>query len=229
MTSSFSVTQSGSVIIRSWPVSISQNRHGRSADQMRFRDGAHGRLVPQDQLLGEAGPRLGGQPLIGPLRQFGIVDAEEPCVERLGLHDQFHAIFDVKSRAQRIDAVESVLVQRFAIEGICGVEIDAVAHAVRRAVRHARDHHPAVAVPDQDRVVQVFIEQQRRHIVDMGIEIDAGMKLTGVFAHPRQGGRVDDVAGLLQPTCHELVAPPAMPATMDQNESRHMHPPYVIN
>ena len=54
-----------------------------------------------------------------------------------------------------------------------GVEVDEAARPGRRQrSRGAGDHHAAVAVPDQDDIVQVPVEQQLNDVVDVGVEVD---------------------------------------------------------
>jgi hypothetical protein len=64
----------------------------------------------------------------------------------------------------------------------------------------------------------------------MRIEIDAGVDLVAMLAHPGQRRRIDDVPRSLQPPGDQLITPAAMPAAMHQNECRHEFlSPFFVN
>ncbi len=188
---------------------------------MAFRDRPHRRLVAQHQLLRKALPRLRRQPRVGPGRKVWIEHAEVRPVTGRRLHHQLDSVLDKHPLPRPVDRREGVLVQRFTVAGIGGVEVDAVAGALRRAVGDAGDDHPAIGMADQDRIAQILPEQQVDDIVDMRIEIDAVMDLVGMLAHSGQRRRIDDVPPGLEQPRHWLVAPTAMPAAVDQNKCRH--------
>ena len=62
--------------------------------------------------------------------------------------------------------------ERLAVHRVGGVEVDDLADPVGGAVGDTGDHHAAVAVADEDHVVQVLVEQQVHDVVDVGVEVD---------------------------------------------------------
>ena len=74
-------------------------------------------------------------------------------------------------------------------------------------VGRARDHHPAVAVPDHNDVAQVLELEHRRDVLNVAVQVHLGVQEVGPLAQARHGRRVDQVALGLQEAGHPLVAP----------------------
>ena len=68
------------------------------------------------------------------------------------------------------------------------------AYPISRAVADAGDHHSAVAVPDEDHVVQVFEVQHGDDVADVQVEVDVGAQQVRPLAETGERRRVDLVA-----------------------------------
>ena len=102
-----------------------------------------------------------------------------------------------------------------------GIDINQVGKAVRKAVGHARDHHAAIAVPDQDSVAQFFRFNRVDHVRDMRLQRDTLRQKMRTFAHPCERNGKRAVTRRPKGRQHTLPTPGAVPGTMDQDEIGH--------
>jgi hypothetical protein len=89
-----------------------------------------------------------------------------------------------------------------------------VADTVGRAVRRTGDHHPAVAVADQDDVLQILEVHQFHDILDVTVEVHTAAEKMLAFAQSSQRWRENIVSVRAQQACDGLVAPAAVPTAM---------------
>jgi hypothetical protein len=154
--SSRAATASGSVIIRSWPVSMSQSRRGgpgrlhadrvagrqcRRADDVALGDRPQRRLVGEPERLLEALPGMGRQSLAHP---GDVVGVGHPVVgQRLGSREQHeldavdHPTLCPCRPHQRPRDVD----ERLAGHRGSGVQVHEMADPAWSPVGHAGDHH----------------------------------------------------------------------------------------
>ena len=111
--------------------------------------------------------------------------------------------------------------ERLAIGRQEGVQIDQGADAAGAASGHAGDHHAAIGVADQDRVGDVLVFQDVRHVLDVGRERDAGMGKVRAFTQAGEGDDIDLVTRRSHQPRRLLVAPAAGPGAVHQYEGRH--------
>ncbi|ORW53398.1 hypothetical protein AWC21_28870 [Mycolicibacterium peregrinum] len=100
-----------------------------------------------------------------------------------------------------------------AVAGDERIQIDQRAHTVRDAVRDRRDHHAAVAVPDQYRIGDAVSVEIGQHIGDVSVQIDPGVSQVGAFGDPGQGRRQHPAAVGPQRSGQVVEAPAAVART----------------
>ena len=105
--------------------------------------------------------------------------------------------------------------------GVGGVEVHDATDALGGTVGDTGDHHPAVAVPDQDHVAEIFVVEHRDDVGDVQVEIDRGAQQVRSLPQPGERGGVHVVARGPQQTRDTLVAPPTVRAAVDENIGRH--------
>src|SRR5690606_36172635 len=98
------------------------------------------------------------------------------------------------------------------------VQVHKFLQALSHGVRHTRYHDAAVAVADQDDVVQVFPDQYIGNIVDKGVEADAGIQQVAPLTEASQRRRKDIVSRGPKARGNPGPAPAAVPRPMYQNE-----------
>jgi hypothetical protein len=74
------------------------------------------------------------------------------------------------------------------------VEEDDGAHPLGEPFHRAADGHPAVAVRDEHRVVEVLVLEDPHDVVDVRLQADVRRQQVRAFTEPGQGRRVDVVA-----------------------------------
>ena len=186
-----SATARGSVIMRSWPVSISQSRSasscrstrvplahakGRGAVDVGPGDPLDRGFVRQPQRLGEALPGMRGEFRLHPceVRRIGnpvILDGHG-----VGPQHQFHPVDHAKFAAGGLHHRRSHVGERLALPWVRRIEIDQLADARERAIGNSGDHHAAIAVTDQDHVGEVLIPKHAQDIGDVRVQIYVGPK-----------------------------------------------------
>src|SRR5579862_2632531 len=83
------------------------------------------------------------------------------------------------------------------------------------------NHHTPGAVADKHNVGQVLILNEIDDVADVDREVNFWTRQVYALAQARQCRRVYVVAGRAQECSNALKAPPAMPCTVYQYESRH--------
>jgi hypothetical protein len=115
--------------------------------------------------------------------------------------------------------------ERLPVDRRGGIEEHQLADPVGDPVGGTRDHHPAIAVTDQDDVAQVLEVQYRRDVLDVVAQVHLRIEQVGPLSQAGQGRRVDLVPLGAQDAGHPLIAPPAVAATVDEHVGRHVNPP----
>ncbi|KAK0347484.1 hypothetical protein LTR94_002338 [Friedmanniomyces endolithicus] len=156
---------------------------------------------------------------IGDVR--GVSNAEEARHAGEGPHHQFDPVDGAAHGTGRLHLRGGHYFQRFPVPGMGGVQIDQLADALGRAIGDTGDHHPAIAVPDQDDILQPLERHQRHDVLDMRVEVDVGVQQMGALAKARQRRAMDLMPRRAQPPGDLLIAPAAMPPAMYQHECRH--------
>ena len=82
----------------------------------------------------------------------------------------------------------------------------------------AGDHHAAIAVTDEDRVLELVHVQEPGDVVHIGREVDLGTRQVGAVSEPGQARREDQVPRLPQQARHPRPAPPTVPGTVNEDE-----------
>ena len=234
---SISVTAAASVIMRSWPVSISQTRSASScrasasgsdvrSDSVQFtlvaRDAPHRGLVAQVQRLLEATPRVRCEPVLHPRQIVRVRHSEEPAHLREGPQHELDAVDRSRPLPGEPHRFARDVDQRLPVGRVRRVEVDELGDPFVGAVGDPGDHHAAVAVTDEDHVDQVAVTNEVDHLVDVGVEVDAGVDEVGALADAQQRRRVDLVAGVAERPDHPVPAPRAVSASMNEDVGRHL-------
>ena len=111
--------------------------------------------------------------------------------------------------------------QRLTVRRCRGIEVHEATDALGRAIRDPGDHHAAVAVTDEDHVAQIVVVHDGDDVVDVGVEVDAGVQHVRAFAEAGQRRCVHVVPRVAQQPGDALVAPAAVRAAVDENVRRH--------
>src|ERR1035437_5478801 len=103
------------------------------------------------------------------------------------------------------------VIHALTVIGYNGVDKDDLPDAVGYAVHHAGDHHPAVAVADEDNVMQIFPEDEIDDVGDVRGEVDVRTGKVHPFAETSESGPVDLVTVGAEQQVDLLPLPPAAP------------------
>src|SRR5215471_2985624 len=79
----------------------------------------------------------------------------------------------------------------------------------------------------QHHVRQFLAADDTDDVLNGRVEIDRAVHQVSALAEAGQGRRIDLMPGLAQQSRYPLVAPPAMPSAMDENEGSHGRPPAI--
>ncbi len=109
------------------------------------------------------------------------------------------------------------VVEGFAIVGETGIDVDKLLDAIGDAVGDAGDDHAAVAVSDEDDVVEVFVEDFVDDILDVGGEVDVGGGEMDAFALAGEGGAIDFPAVVGEEAVGFAEGPGAAPGAVDED------------
>jgi len=233
---SASATAVGSVIMRSWPVSISQNRPAARARAMRSGSRVATVDVQTMWYLGNARngassdnrngcskhpPGVSGQSVGHPGQVGGIGHAVEKA--RVGRREQHEldAVHDLAHRPHRFDDRTGDVDERLPVDWCRGVEVDDAPDPIGSPVADSGDHHAAVAVPDEDDVAQVFVVEHGGDVADVQVEIDGRTEKVRALAEAGERRRVHVVTVGPQEPRDALVAPTAVTAPVHQHIRRH--------
>ena len=69
-----------------------------------------------------------------------------------------------------------------------GIEIHQMREALGNALRHRSDERPAIAVPEEDHLTQILIDEDIDDVGDMRFQVDEWMGLMGALAKPVRVG-----------------------------------------
>jgi hypothetical protein len=73
--------------------------------------------------------------------------------------------------------------------------------------------------------VEILVREDAEHILDVGVEVDAGVGKVDALAETGEGRGEDVVASTAQERGHSLPAPAAMHRAVNEHEGRHGAPP----
>src|SRR5581483_5171592 len=93
--------------------------------------------------------------------------------------------------------------------------------ACPHAVGDASNNNPAIAMADQNHIVEVFENQDVHHVLNVGAEADGWREEVRPLAEPGEGGSEDLMSGCTQQRGHLAPAPTAMPGAMDEHKRCH--------
>jgi hypothetical protein len=130
--------------------------------------------IGQQERLVESAPRMRTQPAVHPVPVRLVADTINCPSDRLIWPEhQLDAVDSSRFIANRPDCRRGPR-QGFAVVEDCSIEEHELFDPPGRAVSRPGDDNAAVAVTNQDHVVQVFTEQHGGDIGDMGIEACIG-------------------------------------------------------
>ena len=109
----------------------------------------------------------------------------------------------------------------FAGGGQHGIDIDQVPQLAGPAVGHGGAEHAAVAVHDEDAVVEFLGVQRAQHVGDVGFQVDGGREQVGALAHACQRDGVRAVAGADQRVQRVAPVPRAAPGAVNEQVMGH--------
>ena len=105
-------------------------------------------------------------------------------------------------------------VRDFAVFGQQSVNVDDALDAVGHAIGHAGDDHAAVAVADEDDVVQIFPEDDVDDVLNVRVEVNVRAAEVGMFAEPGERRAINDVAVGGEQIVHVFPIPTAAPCAV---------------
>ena len=109
----------------------------------------------------------------------------------------------------------------FAGGGQHGIDIDQVPQLAGPAVGHGGAEHAAVAVHDEDAVVEFLGVQRAQHVGDVGFQVDGGREQVGALAHACQRDGMRAVAGADQRVQRVAPVPGAAPGAVNEQVVGH--------
>jgi hypothetical protein len=106
-----------------------------------------------------------------------------------------------------------------------GIDVHEMPHSSalprQQAIGGAGDHQPAVAVADQDHLVELFALHQVDDVGQVRVERDAAIEQVRPFAHAGERDGVRAVAGRAQHRQHTRPTPGPVPGAVDEHEGGH--------
>jgi hypothetical protein len=115
--------------------------------------------------------------------------------------------------------------QAFAIARGERIYINHTSYAVSHLVGDASCHHSTIGMAQQGDVLQVLEFEHRRHVMNMGGEVDFVMHQMGPLAQPGIGWREELVASGAEQWPHFFPCPGGRPSAMSQHDCCHISVP----
>jgi hypothetical protein len=94
------------------------------------------------------------------------------------------------------------------------VHIDESREHARASRSDPSDHHPSVAMPNQNQVSESVLSYDFCDLYDMSVETHGGIKKVILFSHSGQAGSKDAVSSTCELVCDSLPRRPTHEATM---------------